>query len=107
MNLTHLVSFINTMSIQIPAVTSVELWTKALTGVGAAIAAGNQLVNGHCALLVKAKIITMTSANLAGASLMLATPQEKNIVRTINNKASPKRLTKNVSTPLLKLIQFW
>jgi len=30
-----------------PAVTKVDLCTKALTGVGAAIAAGNQLVKGH------------------------------------------------------------
>jgi len=32
---------------QIPAVTKVELWTKALTGVGAAIAAGSHLTKGH------------------------------------------------------------
>lgn len=38
-----------------PAVTKVELWTKALTGVGAAIAAGNHLINGHWALFVRAK----------------------------------------------------
>jgi hypothetical protein len=38
---------------QIPAVTKVELWTKALTGVGAAIAAGNQLEKGSWALFVK------------------------------------------------------
>lgn len=37
---------------QTPAVTRVELCTKALTGVGAAIAAGNQFTKGHCALLV-------------------------------------------------------
>jgi hypothetical protein len=32
--------------IKIPDVTKVEEWTKAETGVGAAIAAGNQLENG-------------------------------------------------------------
>jgi len=32
---------------QTPAVTKVDLWTSALTGVGAAIAAGNHLINGH------------------------------------------------------------
>lgn len=42
---------------QIPAVTKVELCTKALTGVGAAIAAGNHLVKGTWALLVIVKII--------------------------------------------------
>ena len=35
-----------------PAVTKVEEWTKALTGVGAAIAEGNQDEKGICALLV-------------------------------------------------------
>ena len=32
--------------------TKVDEWTKALTGVGAAIAAGNQLEKGICALFV-------------------------------------------------------
>ena len=41
-----------------PAVTKVEEWTKAETGVGAAIAAGSHAENGICALFVKAlKII--------------------------------------------------
>jgi hypothetical protein len=40
-----------------PAVTRVEEWTKAETGVGAAIAAGNQLEKGICALLVMAATI--------------------------------------------------
>lgn len=35
-----------------PAVTRVDEWTKAETGVGAAIAAGNQEENGICALFV-------------------------------------------------------
>ena len=35
-----------------PAVTNVEEWTKALTGVGAAIAAGSHLEKGIWALLV-------------------------------------------------------
>lgn len=43
---------------KIPAVTNVEEWTKEDTGVGAAIAAGNQEEKGTCALLViKAKNI--------------------------------------------------
>lgn len=41
-----------------PAVTRVDEWTRAETGVGAAIAAGSQLENGTCALLViAAKVI--------------------------------------------------
>jgi hypothetical protein len=35
-----------------PAVTKVDLCTKDLTGVGAAMAAGSHLVKGTCALLV-------------------------------------------------------
>ena len=37
-----------------PAVTKVLLWTSEDTGVGAAIARGNQLQKGYCALFVKA-----------------------------------------------------
>lgn len=40
------------MSKNTPAVTRVEECTRAETGVGAAIAAGSQLENGICALLV-------------------------------------------------------
>lgn len=40
-----------------PAVTRVEEWTSADTGVGAAIAAGNHLENGICALFVIAAVI--------------------------------------------------
>lgn len=43
-----------------PAVTSVEEWTKAETGVGAAMAAGNQAEKGIWALLVKEAIIINT-----------------------------------------------
>jgi thiazole synthase ThiGH ThiG subunit len=41
---------------KIPAVTSVDEWTSADTGVGAAMAAGSQLENGICALLVNLAI---------------------------------------------------
>jgi len=37
----------------------VDEWTKAETGVGAAIAAGNHLENGICALFVMAAIIIL------------------------------------------------
>lgn len=40
-----------------PAVTNVEEWTNAETGVGAAIAAGNHALNGTWALLVQAEKI--------------------------------------------------
>lgn len=37
----------NRIRIKIPAVTSVEEWTKAETGVGAAMAAGSHLIKGN------------------------------------------------------------
>ncbi len=40
-----------------PAVTSVLLWTKELTGVGALMAFGNHPLKGNWALLVKEVII--------------------------------------------------
>lgn len=50
----------NRISKNTPAVTRVEEWTRALTGVGAAIAAGNHLEKGIWALFViAATIISM------------------------------------------------
>jgi hypothetical protein len=49
----------NRIRIKIPAVTSVEEWTRADTGVGAAIAAGSHLINGNWALFVIAAIINI------------------------------------------------
>lgn len=46
-----------------PAVTSVEEWTRADTGVGAAIAAGSQAENGSWALLVIAAVIIVNQSN--------------------------------------------
>jgi hypothetical protein len=46
-----------------PAVTRVDEWTKADTGVGAAIAAGSQAENGIWALLVHAAVTTILTAN--------------------------------------------
>jgi hypothetical protein len=42
-----------------PAVTRVEEWTRAEIGVGAAIAAGNHVENGICALFVNIAITMM------------------------------------------------
>ncbi len=44
---------------KIPAVTSVDEWTRADTGVGAAMASGNHLLKGLCALFVIAVINTI------------------------------------------------
>jgi hypothetical protein len=48
---------LNRINKNTPAVTSVDECTRALTGVGAAIAAGSHLENGICALFVIAAII--------------------------------------------------
>ena len=47
-----------------PAVTKVEEWTNADTGVGAAIAAGNHAENGICALFVQAEMIMINTSIL-------------------------------------------
>lgn len=47
-----------------PAVTRVKEWTKADTGVGAAIAAGSQALNGIYALLVMRAAITKKNHKL-------------------------------------------
>lgn len=43
--------------INTPAVTSVDEWTKAEIGVGAAIAMGNHAEKGYCALFEQAAIV--------------------------------------------------
>jgi hypothetical protein len=48
---------LNRISRYTPAVTRVDEWTKADTGVGAAMAAGSQAENGICALLVEAATV--------------------------------------------------
>jgi len=53
---------------QTPAVTRVELCTKALTGVGAAIAAGSQLTKGHWALFVIETIHNRINKGIASIS---------------------------------------
>lgn len=48
----------NRISMNTPAVTNVEEWTSAETGVGAAMAQVSQAVNGNWALLVKAAMVS-------------------------------------------------
>lgn len=52
-----------------PAVTNVDEWTNAEIGVGAAIAAGNQFLNGNWALLVNLPKIRKISINLGTNSI--------------------------------------
>lgn len=51
----------NRMRIKTPAVTRVDEWTRAETGVGAAIAAGSHLIKGNCALFVMAATINIVA----------------------------------------------
>lgn len=101
----------NRINKKTPAVTSVEEWTRADTGVGAAIAAGSHLENGIWALLViPATIIAKIIAELKGVS------QKNNIFQCPWVKAqailskiitSPTRLAKIVSIPAAKDFWFW
>lgn len=85
----------NRIKMKTPAVTSVEEWTKAETGVGAAIAAGSHLINGYWALLVMAAIINIVAIKVwegedqgeRGSQWVL---MDHAIVKRINT--SPKRL---------------
>jgi len=92
---------------QTPAVTKVELCTKDLTGVGAAIAAGNHLTNGHCALFVKVKM-TIKLIKLIDLLIEISPSFKKKVkVKTTKKIESPKRLVNKVSRPPFDLDQFW
>lgn len=92
---------------QTPAVTNVDLWTKDLTGVGAAIAAGNHLTKGHWALLVRVSTANRSTKRklllFSNSPTLKRRAPQKEIKRT----ASPNRLVKRVSNPPFALIQFW
>ena len=80
-----------------PAVTRVLLCTKALIGVGAAIALGNHPIKGYWALLVKATNLIITSNNevLIPLADLKSSPMRR--------RASPNRLLMRVNILLLEL----
>lgn len=88
-----------------------EEWTKEETGVGAAIAAGNQAENGIWALLVIAAIIKNIHKKKESYKfkkfiyLHLPIKKDKEIQPKI--KTSPIRLVKAVIIPALKDLKFW
>lgn len=88
-----------------PAVTRVEEWTKEETGVGAAIAAGNQEEKGTCALLVINAIILNKNKAKNPSFTSKTSRSQKTVINTIENKkkTSPNRFIKNVSIPALEL----
>ena len=85
--------------------TKVEEWTKAETGVGAAMAAGSQDENGIWALLVQADTIKIkTSALFKGALCTVKKindhdPVDDIIATQINRPTSPIRFVRAVIMP--------
>lgn len=91
-----------------PAVTKVEECTSAETGVGAAIAAGNQAEKGIWALLVIAANKTrketqfLNSTSLKKAQILkLKSPNDTNQAIESKIHTSPTRLDKTVIIPAL------
>jgi hypothetical protein len=86
-------------------VTKVEEWTRAETGVGAAIALGNQVEKGICALLVK---VVVNNINIIVEvnhflSITFHLIKKKLILILHKNSISPKRFIKKVKVPELFL----
>ena len=96
-----------------PAVTRVEEWTKAETGVGAAIAAGNHAEKGIWALLVQAEVIKInikineTLLFMFLMNLYVQSPILIIILIQINKPTSPNRLVKAVIMPALNDLDLW
>lgn len=74
-----------------PATTRVLLCTRALTGVGASIAMGNQKVKGNWALLVKEHRDSTNNHTLNKFRLL---EKRKHLTNSTSIKQSPSRLTK-------------
>lgn len=92
-----------------PAVTSVEEWTRADTGVGAAIAAGSQLENGICALFVIAAIDRHRAIALFGGEVLgiIQWPWFKNRAMVIRKSTSPIRFISAVIIPAPRDLGVW
>lgn len=88
-----------------------EEWTKEETGVGAAIAAGNQAEKGICALLVIAAIKknreTKDKLSVYIKLRYLHLPLQKNKPIVPKMKTSPTRFVRAVIIPALKDLKFW
>jgi hypothetical protein len=86
----------------------VDEWTKALTGVGAAIAAGNHLEKGICALFVIAAIIIIIGVHFIISVLQILIinhcPWFINRLIVINNITSPIRFVNAVIIPAPNLL---
>ena len=87
--------------------TKVDECTSEDTGVGAAIAAGSQALNGICALLVIAPRITRNNSKEivfidSWYIIMFQLPSDKTSAMANNSITSPTRYLKTVSIPALK-----
>jgi hypothetical protein len=96
-------------------VTKVDEWTRALTGVGAAIAAGSHLENGICALFVMAATIIKIICDEVRSICCLVTlifiiyqcPWFSVSAIAIKSKASPTRFDRAVNMPAANDLAFW
>ena len=88
-----------------PAVTSVEEWTRDETGVGAAIAAGNQEEKGTWALLVinVTPNIVLHKIGISFKHTQSITERHDSILTEIKKKTSPTRFIKKVNIPATDL----
>ena len=91
--LNELIKLENRINKKAPAVTKVDEWTKAETGVGAAIAAGNQTENGHWALFVIAARIINKQTKIISLETCIIGNQFESLKRKIeiSKKTSPNR----------------
>lgn len=104
------ISLLNRMSKYTPAVTRVEEWTRADTGVGAAMAAGSHADRGICALLVilaimsnhKTMVDSLVQVNLK--TLKLNSPLLIQMAMVRRMATSPNRLVSAVSILALNLL---
>lgn len=94
-----------------PAVTRVEEWTKAETGVGAAIAAGNQAEKGICADFVidATKIVNQIHGWNEDELINMILQSSIDKVQAIEIKSitSPTRFDKAVMRPAAEDLWFW
>lgn len=101
----------NRMRRNTPAVTRVEEWTRAETGVGAAIAAGSQLENGSWALFVMAarriRIVKIWWWGEWERLIISQSPWFSMKAIVIRIIASPIRLERAVNIPPAKDFGFW
>lgn len=89
------------MSRKTPAVTSVEEWTSAETGVGAAIARGSQLEKGNWALFVMAASNSPRKQRLQLVVVRYQSPRVEVSAIVNNSPMSPRRFVRATTKPAL------